>query len=144
MTCLRYRGVRIDTYLIEHTRTHTNLPKPVTLKFNVHIQTGDKSGRGKTVMEFKEALEQVLDCDESGQEVIALMCVICAYEEVCYMKPTLIEGLHTSGGSRGARAPSLPLLKKLHTRSRYSNRAVNHSNKAVSVFMRQCSLTMKL
>ena len=37
-----------------------------------------------------------------------------------------------------------PPLKKLHTRSRYSNRAVSYSNKAVTMFMRQCSLPMKL
>ena len=30
------------------------------------------------------------------------------------------------------------------SRSRYSNRAVNYSNKAVTMFMRQCSLPMKL
>ena len=43
-------------------------------------------------------------------------------------------------GAFGANAP----LKKLHTRSRYSNRAVNYSNKAVTMFMRQCSLPMRL
>ena len=32
-----------------------------------------------------------------------------------------------------------PPFKKLHTRSIYSNRAVNYSNKAVTMFMRQCS-----
>ena len=52
-----------------------------------------------------------------------------------------------NGGSRmghlGQMHPPLP-LKKLHTRSRYSNRAVNYSNKAVTLFMRQCSLPMKL
>ena len=37
-----------------------------------------------------------------------------------------------------------PPFKKLHTRSIYSNRAVNYSNKAVTMFMRQCSLPMKL
>ena len=37
-----------------------------------------------------------------------------------------------------------PPFKKLHTRSRYSNRAVDYSNKAVTMFMRQCSLPMKL
>ena len=40
--------------------------------------------------------------------------------------------------------PPPPPFKKLHTRSRYSNRAVNYSNKAVIMFMRQCSLPMKL
>ena len=45
-------------------------------------------------------------------------------------------------GAFGANAP--PPFKKLHTRSRYSNRAVNYSNKAVTMFMRQCSLPMKL
>ena len=40
--------------------------------------------------------------------------------------------------------PPPPPFKKLHTRSRYSNRAVNYSNKAVTMFMRQCSLPMKL
>ena len=43
-------------------------------------------------------------------------------------------------GAFGANAP----FKKLHTRSRYSNRAVNYSNKAVTMLMRQCSLPMKL
>ena len=49
-------------------------------------------------------------------------------------------------GAFGANAPPPPPppLKKLHTRSRYSNRAVNYSNKAVTMFMRQCSLPMKL
>ena len=47
-------------------------------------------------MEFKEVLEQVLDCDESGQEVIALMCVISAYEKVrCYMEQTLVMHAHS-------------------------------------------------
>ena len=32
----------------------------------------------------------------------------------------------------------MPPFKKLHTRSRYSNRAVNYSNKAVTMVMRQC------
>jgi len=36
---------------------------------HTYMQTGDKTGRGMTVIEFKEALEKVLDCDESGQEV---------------------------------------------------------------------------
>ena len=40
--------------------------------------------------------------------------------------------------------PPPPPFKKLHTRSRYSNRAVNYSNNAVTMFMRQCSLPMKL
>ena len=40
--------------------------------------------------------------------------------------------------------PPPPPFKKLHTRSRYFNRAVNYSNKAVTMFMRQCSLLMKL
>ena len=31
-----------------------------------------------------------------------------------------------------------PPFKKLHTRSRYSNRAVDYSNKVVTMFMRQC------
>ena len=44
-------------------------------------------------------------------------------------------------GAFGANAPP---FKKLHTRSIYSNRAVNYSNKAVTMFMRQCSLPMKL
>ena len=39
--------------------------------------------------------------------------------------------------------PPPPPFKKLHTRSRYSNRAVNYSNKAVTMFKRQCSLLMK-
>ena len=42
------------------------------------------------------------------------------------------------------KCPPPPPFKKLHTRSRYSNRAVNYSNKAVTMFMRQCSLPMKL
>ena len=46
-------------------------------------------------------------------------------------------------GAFGANAPPPP-FKELHTRSRYSNRAVNYSNKAVTMFMRQCSLPMKL
>ena len=46
-------------------------------------------------------------------------------------------------GAFWANAPPPP-FKKLHTRSRYSNRAVNYSNKAVTMFMRQCSLPMKL
>ena len=57
-----------------------------------------------------------------------------------------------SGGSRMGHLgqmpppppPPPPPFKKLHTRSRYSNRAVNYSNKAVTMFMRQCSLPMKL
>ena len=44
----------------------------------------------------------------------------------------------------GTCLPSSLSKNKLHTRSRYSNRAVNYSNKAVTVFTRQCSLTMKL
>ena len=47
-------------------------------------------------------------------------------------------------GAFGANPPPPPPFKKLHTRSRYSNRAVNYSNKAVTMFMRQCSLPMKL
>ena len=34
--------------------------------------------------------------------------------------------------------PPPPPFKKLHTRSRYSNRAADYSNKAVTMFMRQC------
>ena len=52
-----------------------------------------------------------------------------------------------SGGSRMGhlgQMPPPPPFKKLHTRSRYSNRAVNYSNKAVTMFMKQCSLPMKL
>ena len=40
-------------------------------------------------------------------------------------------------GAFGANAPPPP-FKKLHTRSRYSNRAVDYSNKAATMFMRQC------
>ena len=40
--------------------------------------------------------------------------------------------------------PPPPPFTKLHTRLRYSNRAVNYSNKAVTMFMRQCSLPMIL
>ena len=50
-------------------------------------------------------------------------------------------------GAFGANAPlppPPPPFKKLHTRSRYSNRAVNYSNKAVTMFMRQCSLPIIL
>ena len=43
-------------------------------------------------------------------------------------------------GAFGANPP--PPFKKLHTRSRYSNRAVNYSNRAVTMFMRQCSLAI--
>jgi len=31
-----------------------------------------------------------------------------------------------------------------HERSRYTNRAASNSNKAVAVFIRQCSLSVKL
>ena len=53
----------------------------------------------------------------------------------------------SNGGSRMGhlgQTPPLPPFKKLHTKLRYSNRAVNCSNKAVTMFMRQCSLLMKL
>ena len=56
-------------------------------------------------------------------------------------------GEYHSGGSRMGhlgQMPPPPSFKKLHTRSIYSNRAVNYSNKAVTMFMRQCSLPMKL
>ena len=53
------------TYQKLSNRTHTN-PDLLT---HVHTQTREKSGKGKTVIEFKEALEKVLDCDECGQEV---------------------------------------------------------------------------
>jgi len=44
-----------------------------------------------------------------------------------------------SRGGTGARAPLLG-----HKRSRYPNRAVSNSNTAVAVFIRQCSLSVKL
>ena len=51
----------------------------------------------------------------------------------------------TNGGSRMGHLGQIPPpFKKLHTRLRYSNRAINYSNKAVTMFMRQCSLPMKL
>ena len=52
----------------------------------------------------------------------------------------------SSGGSRMGHLGQMPPppFKKLHTRSIYSNRAVNYFNKAVTMFMRQCSLPMKL
>ena len=59
----------------------------------------------------------------------------------------LIAENRVSGGSRMGhlgQMPPPPPFKKLHTRSIYSNRAVNYSNKAVTMFMRQCSLPMKL
>ena len=49
-----------------------------------------------------------------------------------------------NGGSRMGHLGQIPPLKKLHTRSRYSNREVNYPNKAVTIFMRQYSLPMKL
>ena len=58
--------------------------------------------------------------------------------------------IRNNGGSRMGhlgQMPPPPSFKKLHTRSRYSNRAVNYSNncnKAVTMLMRQCSLPMKL
>ena len=67
--------------------------------------------------------------------------------------PIVVSGYIISGGSRMGYLgqmpsppppPPPPPFKKLHTRSRYSNRAVNYSNKAVTMFMRQCSLPMKL
>ena len=41
-----------------------------------------------------------------------------------------------NGGSMMGHLGQIPPLKKLRTRSTYSNRAVNYSNKAVTMFMR--------
>ena len=54
--------------------------------------------------------------------VCFIIVVLMTLECIMY---TVADG----GGAQGARAPP---FKKLHTRSRYSNRAVNYSNKACS------------
>ena len=72
------------------------------------------------------------------------------YEQCKTQRLTLLNSVaqwRIQDGAFGANAPPPPPpppFKKLHTRSRYSNRAVNYSNKAVTMFMRQCSLPMKL
>ena len=71
------------------------------------------------------------------------VCICVLIISVCVY--VLIISVCVSGGSRmGHLGQMPPPFKKLHTRSRYSNRAVNYSNKAVTMFMRQCSLPMKL
>ena len=61
-------------------------------------------------------------------------------------KQEFCDALHSGGSRMGhlGQMPPPPPFTKLHTRSRYSNRAVNYSNKVVTMFMRQCSLPMKL
>ena len=68
------------------------------------------------------------------------MVILC-----CFVWPLSLRlWLVSNGGSRMGHLGQTPPFKKLHTRLRYSNRAVNCSNKAVTMFMRQCILLMKL